>query len=73
MLKSELKDGYLITLDCGDQYYVCGGYGLHIRQADSLPLYKYNEDLTYRGVVDTDNIMDVIAVSYWGATLWIRK
>ena len=72
MLKSDLKDGYLITLDCGDKYYICGGYGMHPSQPDSLPLFKYNEDLTYRGTVKSDSCMDVIGISYLNTTLWCR-
>jgi hypothetical protein len=73
MLKSDLKDGYLLTLNSGDQYYYCNGYGLHVRHADALPIFKYNQDLTYNGLVDMDCIMDIIAVSHWGEVLWLRK
>lgn len=72
MKKSDLKDGYLVTLDCGEHYYICGGYGLHHSQPDSLPLFKYNEDLTYRGTVDSDCCMDVIGISYLNVVLWLR-
>ncbi len=73
MNKSDLKDGYLLTLDDGSQFYVCGEFGLHNREPDRLWLDKFNEDLTYQPLCHPANSYDVVEVSYLGVSLWRRN
>lgn len=75
MVKSDLKDGYLLTLRTGDQFYVCGKALMHPHQQDNYYLSWYNHDLTYSkaaDLIDGKNCLDVIAVSYDNVVLWVR-
>lgn len=75
MKKSDLKDGNLLTLRTGDQFFVCGKALLHQYQPDNYYLSWYNDDLTYSkaaDLIDGKNCLDVIVVSYGGVVLWFE-
>lgn len=73
MKKSDLKDGYLLTLQCGSRFYVCGKFGLHNSEPDPLWLEKFNDDLTYQPACDPPQAYDVVEVCYSGVSLWRRN
>lgn len=70
MKKSELKDGYLLTLYCGSKFFICGDYGLHHTEPDRLCLSKYNDNLIFQGKTDSGFCMDVYMVEYMGDLIW---
>lgn len=70
MKKSDLKDGYLLSLFSGEKFYICGAYGLHNSIEDPLYLSHYTDDLKYNGRCYPEGCLNVLSISYMGVILW---